>query len=373
MINLAVFFKRSLLIIAILFIGLAGATISKAQGATLEQMAGQMILLGFQGDKTSAKSVADTRLLIQQGRIGGVMYLKFNVSSLANVKAMNEGFLSTGATLPPFIAIDQEGGSIERLTRSVGFKEIQSAYEIARGQSAANAKRIYGAMARDLAALKFNLNFGPVVDLNINKNNPIIARYGRSFSDNAKDVITYASAFVKGHREANMLTSLKHFPGHGSSEKDSHLGFVDITKSWQIEELEPYREMVQNNMVDMVMIAHLYHQEFSGTGKKLPSSLSPNWITGVLRNNIGYNGVVISDDLEMKAIRDNFTLRDTVLLAISAGTDILLFSNTANYRISLADEVRAIIVNEAKRNPVFRAQVEASYARIRNLKDRIVF
>ncbi len=343
-----------------------------AQAVTLEQMAGQMIMVGFQGNKPSDQSIIELSEMIGQGRIGGIMYLKTNISSLDNVKAMNEGFLSMGSSLPPFIAIDQEGGSIERLTRSVGFREIQSAHEIARGQSVASAKRIYGAMARDLAALKFNLNLAPVVDLNINKNNPIIARYGRSFSSDANKVIAYATAFIQGHRSANILTTLKHFPGHGSSKEDSHVGFVDISKVWQIKELEPYRVMVRENMVDMIMVAHLFHQKFSTeAGQQLPATLSPNWITGVLRKEIGYQGVIISDDLEMAAIRDNFTFKETIIRAISAGTDILLFSNTANYRISLADEVRAIIVEEAKVNPNFRAQVEVSFARIRALKNKI--
>jgi len=363
--NIRLFFTKVFLLLFVIFSAVP------VNAATLEQMAGQMILLGFQGNKATDNSVIQMRTLIEQGRVGGIMYLKTNVSSLANVKAMNEGFLSSGAALPPFIAIDQEGGSIERLTNAVGFAEIPSAAYFGSSNSPQRANKIYAGMAKGLARLGINMNFGPVVDLNINKDNPIIAKYGRSYGDDVGVVVTYAKEFVSAHRIAGVITTLKHFPGHGSSEKDSHLGFVDITKSWQIEELEPYRKMVQDNMVDVVMIAHLYHQEFSGSGKKLPSSLSPNWITGVLRNNIGYNGVVISDDLEMKAIRDNFTLRETVLLAISAGTDILLFSNTANYRISLADEVRAIIVNEAKRNPAFRAQVEASYGRIRKLKDRM--
>ncbi len=342
-----------------------------AKAATLEEMAGQMIMLGFQGQNVNDKSVAQTRLLIEQGKIGAIIYLKFNISSLANVKQMNERFLATGAKLPPLIAIDQEGGAIERLTRDVGFKEIQSAREIARGQSVESAQRIYGAMARELAKLGFNLNLAPVVDLNINKNNPIIARYGRSYSDDSEIVTKYAGAFVKAHRQANMLTSLKHFPGHGSSDKDSHLGFVDISRQWQVRELEPYRKMIKNNLVDMVMIAHLYHEKFSPNDKQLPASLSPNWIKGVLRDNIGFEGVVISDDLEMKAIRDNFSQKETIIRAINAGTDILLFSNTANYRPTLADEILKIIVEEARKNPLFAKQIEQSYARIVALKKKL--
>jgi beta-N-acetylhexosaminidase len=351
---------------------LASLQIAKAQTATLEQMAGQMIMVGFQGNIATSQSVVQTRNLIKQGKIGGVMYLKTNVSSLANVKAMNESFLSAGVFLPPFIAIDQEGGSIERLTKAVGFAEIPSAAHFGSSNSPQRAQKIYSTMAKSLANLGVNMNFGPVVDLNINKQNPIIAKYGRSYGDDVKTVVTYAEAFVSAHRIAGVITALKHFPGHGSSAGDSHVGFVDITKTWQAKELDPYRIMVKDNMVDMVMVGQLFHQKLSTeAGVQLPSSLSPNWIAGVLRKQIGYDGVVISDDMEMAAIREKYSLKETIIRAINAGTDILLFSNTANYRIGLADEVRAIIVAEAKASPNFAAKVEASYKRIARLKKRI--
>ena len=345
---------------------------AKAQSASLEQMAGQMIMVGFQGNTASAQSVVQTRSLIKNGKIGGIMYLKTNVSSLANVKAMNNGFLGAGSALPPFIAIDQEGGSIERLTSKVGFAEIPSAANFGKSQSPERANKIYATMAKSLASLGINMNFGPVVDLNINKQNPIIAKYGRSYGDDPKLVVDYAWAFVSAHRIAGVISTLKHFPGHGSSASDSHLGFTDITKTWQANELEPYRIMVKEGKVDMIMVGHLFHQKFStDPSAKLPSSLSQNWITGVLRKQIGFDGVVISDDMEMAAIREIFSLKETVILAINAGTDILLFSNTANYRIGLADEIRAIIVKEANNNPAFREKVEASYKRIASLKKRL--
>lgn len=358
-------------IASVLFVALSLIT-TPASSATLNAMAGQMIMVGFQGDSVAHFSVRDLRLMIREGRVGGVMYLKTNVATLEDVRAMNEGFLGARSALPPLIAIDQEGGSIERLTRAVGFEEIQSAAEIARGQTPESAKRIYARMARELSLLGFNLNFGPVVDLNINPENPIIARYGRSFGKDPVKVAQYAAAFVSAHRSANMLTALKHFPGHGSSTTDSHVGFVDITNTWQALELEPYRALISNGFADMVMVGHLFHQKFSvDPSVQLPSSLSPSWITGVLRNHLGYDGVIISDDMEMAAVRKNFGLRDVVVRAIRAGTDILLFSNTANYHIELADEVRAIIVAEARADKSFRRLVEAAYKRIRTLKKRI--
>lgn len=364
--------KNGLLLKASLFACFVTLFASPSQAATLDEMAGQMILVGFSGSTVDSQSVSGVRDLIADGRVGGVMYLKNNVSDLQTVRAMNAAFMAASNGLPPFIALDQEGGQVERLTRSVGFKEVQSAADIASGMSAEAAGRVYGEMANSLAALGFNLNFGPVADVNFNPSNPVIARFGRSYSADPATVARFAAAFIDAHRGAQVLTALKHFPGHGSSDKDSHEGFVDVTQSWQAAELEPYRQLIGSGHADMVMVAHIYHAAFvDGDAAQPPSSLSPNWISGVLRYQLGYEGVVISDDLEMGAIRSHFSFRDTIVRAVRAGTDILLYSNTANYRLSLADEVRQVLVEEALADPDFKARIEESYQRIVALKQRI--
>ncbi len=335
-------------------------------------MAGQMIMVGFSGNAASDASVKALTDIIANGGVGGVMYLKFNVQSLAAVTAMNAAFTAASPGLPPFIALDQEGGSIERLTGDVGFTEIPSAARIAAAQSPKGAGEVYQTMAEGLSALGFNLNFGPVVDLNVNPDNPIIARYGRAYGRDATRVAAYAGAFVAAHHRERMLTVLKHFPGHGSSRQDSHAGFVDITKSWQADELEPYRTLIRNGLADMVMVGHLFHQKFAvDTDAQPPASLSRTWITGVLRNQLGFDGVVISDDLEMSAIREHFGFRAAIVRAVKAGTDILLFSNTVQYRIGLAEEVRNILIEEAGRDAAFKARIVESYDRIIELKQQL--
>jgi len=216
------------------------------------------------------------------------------------------------------------------------------------------------------------VNFGPVADLNINPDNQIIAKYGRSFGKSAKTVATYDEAFIQAHHDAGLLTALKHFPGHGSSTADSHAGFVDISKTWSPSELDPYKTLFDNGYDDFVMVGHLYHKDYAGSGAvKLPASLSPEWIGGVLRGQLKFAGVVISDDLEMGAIRKLFDLHDTVVDAVNAGVDVLLFSNTAAYSPDLADKVRAILVAEAEADPAFRTKIETSYGRIAAMKARI--
>ena len=358
-------FHRSLAILPLLL--LTGG----AHAQSLEQMAGQMIVMGFQGDDVDDASVIALRDQLAAGKIGGVMYLKTNVKTLDDVREMNAMFRAASPELLPFITLDQEGGSVERLTQDVGFAEIPNAATIAASNTPEQAEAIYGTMAKSIAELGFSVNFGPVADVNLNPNNQVIAKFGRAYSENPETVAAYDEAFVKAHHAAGLLTAPKHFPGHGSSTADSHEGFVDITQSWKPAELVPYKTLMADGLIDMVMVGHLYHAAHSESDAQNPASLSRRWITGILRENMGYNGVVISDDLEMGAIRDHFTLEETVTKAVRAGMDVLLFSNTASYRAGLGQEILDILLKEAEADPEFAALIAASYQRIVTLKARI--
>jgi len=355
--------------VLVALLALTSAAPSAAQ--SLEQMAGQMIIVGFQGDDVGDKSVKAAIAEIAAGTLGGVMYLKTNVKNLDAVEAMNDAFRAASPDLPPFITLDQEGGAVERLTESVGFDELPSAAAVVERYSPDEAEELYAGMARQVAALGFSVNFGPVADLAVNPSNQVITKFGRSYGKSPRTVAAYDEAFIAAHHSAGLLTSLKHFPGHGSSTADSHEGFVDISKTWSPSELDPYRIMFADGYADMVMVGHLYHSSYAGEGSKLPASLSPQWIDGVLRGDLGFKGVVISDDLEMGAIRKVYDLRATVVRAVNAGTDVLLFANTVKPSSGLAAQIRAILVAEAESDPAFRARIEASYRRIVSLKARI--
>ena len=350
---------------------LASLLPATAQTPTLEQMAGQMIVVGFAGDSVDAKGVVNVREQIAEGVLGGVMYLKTNVASLKAVKAMNEAFRAASPDLLPFLTLDQEGGYVERLTRDVGFPETPSAAAVA-AAGIGNVRATYNKMARGIADEGFTVNFGPVVDLNRNKANQVIGKFGRSYGEGANTVTVFAEQFIAAPHDVGLVTALKHFPGHGSSTADSHEGFVDISKTWDPVELSPYQQLFAQGYEDFVMVGHLFHSGYAGDGDlKLPASLSPEWITGVLRTELCFKGVVISDDLEMGAIREHFGLKDTVVRAVNAGMDVLLFSNTAKPRPTLAAEIRKILVDEAEADPAFRARIEESYARIVAMKARI--
>lgn len=345
------------------------AAAQPAFAQSLEQMAGQMIVVGFVGDSVDDKSVAAMRAEIASGDIGGVMFLKTNVASRSAVIAMNEAFRAASPDLKPFITLDQEGGAVERLTEAVGFTEIPAAATIAKTIPVSKARPLFNAQAKAIADWGFSVNFAPVVDLDLNPDNQVIGKHGRSFGSDPKIVTEYARQVVAAHHEAGVLTALKHYPGHGSSTADSHEGYVDITRTWSDKELAPYRQLIGGGYADFVMVGHLIDTEIDASG--VPSSLSHVWITDTLRNSLGFQGVVITDDLQMGAIRDHYGPEETVVRAVNAGVDVLLFSNTVKPRTSLGDEVRAILLKEAEADPAFRARIEESYKRIVALKARI--
>lgn len=355
------------LALAILSLAAAGP----AGAVPLEAMAGQMIVVGFQGDTVDAAAVRQLRALLAESKLGGVMYLKTNVASLPDVLAMNDAFLKATPDLAPFITLDQEGGAVERLTGAVGFAEIANARAIAANNSVAGAVAIYQKMAHAIAQLGFTVNFGPVADVDVNPANQIIAKFGRAFSADPAVVAAYDQAFITAHVQEGLIPVLKHFPGHGSSTADSHEGFVDISKTWSPMELDPYRTLFADGFAGMVMVGHLYHKDYAAAGSQTPASLSPQWVTGVLRGDLGFKGVVISDDLEMGAIRKHFSLRQTVIAAVDAGIDVLLFSNTAAYNPGLSEKIRAILVAEGKASPAFAQRITQSYQRIMALKAKI--
>ncbi len=338
-----------------------------AADVSLEAMIGQMIMVGFVGTGPGDPWPETLVGQIAGGEVGGVLFLKRNVTDRQSVRALNAAFLAAGGATPPLLAVDQEGGIVQRLTAGAGFAERPSARDVARTETPAEATETYAGMARDLRDWGFNLNLGPVVDIDVNPANPIIGALGRSFSADPETVAQYAAAFVAGHRRAGVLTALKHFPGHGSSRDDSHKGFVDITATWSPVELVPYRRLIAEGLADMVMPGHLYLEQMTDPGGMRPASLSRT-AQDVLRTDLGFAGVIISDDMEMQAIEADYTLEEAAVDAIRAGTNILIYSNYAHQRPDLPRELAAILVRRASEDTELRRLIADSYRRIMALK-----
>ncbi len=206
------------------------------------------------------------------------------------------------------------------------------------------------------------------VDVNTNPDNPAIGRLERSFSAHPDQVAEQAAAFIQGQHESNILTCIKHFPGHGSAFNDSHLGLTDITQTWEQAELIPYQRLTQSQRCDTIMTGHLVHREVDPNH---PASLSRAWTRDVLRRDLGFDGVIITDDLQMRAITDHYSLEQTVHLALEAGADIILFGNNLRYDPQIAARANALIVDLVQKGKVSRQRIQSSYKRITRLKQKL--
>jgi beta-N-acetylhexosaminidase len=173
---------------------------------------------------------------------------------------------------------------------------------------------------------------------------------------------------MKAVRDNGMLSCLKHFPGHGSAANDSHLGLTDVTKTWVSSELEPYRMLIKKNNIHSVMSSHIYNATIDSL---YPASLSPNFIEKKLRKELNYNGVVISDDLQMGAISNYYSLEEIVIQSINAGNDILIFSQYFNPDIKLPEKVVQIIKDAVKSGKISEQRINESFERIIKLKKNL--
>lgn len=348
----------------------AGAVkVKKSEESRLRAAIGQMIIVGFEG--ASSKDANFRHLLgkAQRGEISGVLYLQRNLRSSASVIAMNAA-LQKVAPVPVLIAIDQEGGAIQRIPDGLGFPRVPSARTVANKLSPRKAFEAYATLARSLHAWGFNLNLGPVADLDVNPKSPIIGRLGRSFSGAPETVVQYSAAFVDAHRQYGVLTSLKHFPGHGSAKSDSHNRFVDVTETSKPAELTVFRDLIAEDFADVVMIGHTFDAKLQPNGK-LPATLDGQIVTKLLRGKFGYKGAVITDDLEMAAVADSFSLRERVIRAVLAGNDLLVFGNSKSVDPDIDQKVTAILLAEAESNPDMRRAIARSAARISALKGKL--
>jgi beta-N-acetylhexosaminidase len=225
-------------------------------------------------------------------------------------------------------------------------------------------------MAHWLLDAGFNMNLAPVVDVNVNPNSPAIGRLDRSFSNDEYRVYEHASWFVDEFHSRRISTTLKHYPGHGSAVADSHFDFTDITATWQPRELDVYRWLIQDGYRDAIMTGHLFKQDWD---TEYPVSLSQYAITTILRDSLGFDGVVITDELFMKALSDNYGFEESIVATINAGTDILLFNTNIYQDISLTRYIINLVTARVADGSIEESKIDAAYDRIMNLKDNRVF
>lgn len=341
----------------------------------LKEKIGQMIIVGFRG--TEATENSEIYKIIRDLNVGGVVLFDYDVpskSSLRNIENSNQveqliSSLQEYSQTPLFVSVDAEGGKVNRLKPEYGFLPILSAQEMGQDKSLKITNTESQKLSDELSQLGFNLNFAPVVDLNTNKTNPIISALGRSFSADPNIIFENAEVFIENLEDKKIIAVAKHFPGHGSSTTDSHLGLVDVTQTYNDNELEPYKKLIGESKIDAIMTAHIINKNID---PGLPATLSPKFLQNILRDDLGFKGVIISDDIQMGAITQNYGLKEAVILAVNAGCNILIASNNtdAGYDKNISYKIRDIIFNAVKNGEIQREKINESYNLIINLKKK---
>ena len=337
---------------------------------SLSEKVGQLFMpAAFIND--TEEEIQQLEKLISEQHVGGLCFFHSRASAATNFEGkkkivVNENSFDTlknlikryqkAATYPLLISIDAEWGLAMRIENTP-----QYPYAITLGANTKNIDLVYEVgkqIAKDCKAAGIHWNLAPVVDININPNNPVIGY--RSFGDDKHNVVAMATAFVKGTQSEGVLTSIKHFPGHGDTATDSHLGLpvIEKSKAELLEnELYPFQKLVEEG-VDSVMAGHLSVPSLT-TDSKLPSSINKDIITGVLRNEMGFDGVVISDALNMHAVSKNYPIKGELeWLAFNAGNDVLCFAE------HIEEGIQMILKNASE------TQINKSLERIWKLKEK---
>lgn len=345
---------------------------------TLRNKIGQMLIMGFDGSEINEHSPV-AQWLSNDG-LGGVLLFDKDLSTglygknLKNQTQIQQlihqlnhySSLTTVADekIPLLTALDYEGGVVDRLTKIDGCMKTMNAASLATLSSAEFDEEVRQ-MAFTLKSLGFNLNFAPVVDLNLNDKQGIIGTLGRSFSSKPDVVEHVASKFVEIFSSYGIACCYKHFPGHGSAVGDTHEGFVDVSETFNFDELVPYRSLL--NEMDkpvMVMTAHVVNKLLDSQG--LPATLSHEILTGLLRNTIGYDGVIISDDLQMQAISKHYSLEKSLSLTINAGADMVIFANQLGTITApqVIDCIEQLVLNKK----IDQKRIDDAYRRVMRFK-----
>ncbi len=370
--------KKLLIASAILTLGLmvfvSMAATKETENPSLREKIGQMIIMGFDGTEIDDNSYITKA--IKDLNLGGVILFDYYVESQGTPRNITSpeqlskliSDLKKYAKTPMLIATDVEGGYVNRLKPKYDFLPIMSAQEMGATTTTDITKIEAKKIALQLKDVGINMNFGPVLDVNVNPENPVIGYLERSFSADPVEVTNHARTFITEQNKKGVISVVKHFPGHGSSDVDSHLGLADVTNSYQKYEINPYIDLQKEGLLDVVMTAHIMNKNID---PKYPATLSPNFLKKILREEIGFEGVIVSDDMHMKAISDNYGFEEAVIRAVNAGCNLLILSNNGDvYDEELAYKTVDTIYKAVKKGEISIDDINKSYELIINLKKK---
>ena len=344
---------------------LAGASTGKAPLLapdvlpSLEKKIGQMIMVSVPGTELSDQK----REMLRAGWVGGIILFNQNIRTKTQVKEYVKE-LQLNAPVPLFVAVDQEGGEVRRFREDQGFQPLPSLASLGETQNPKLAYRFGLLSGKKLKAVGANLNLAPVVDIDREIPGSIISRYRRSLGKDPEEVSKMALQIVRGMRKENVIATAKHFPTQSVVSVNTHdrAAVTDISLSeLESEDLLPYRRLIQSDMLDAVMLSHIIYKNID---PYFPASLSPQMIQNLLRGQMGYKGLVISDDLRMEAIKGRFPLEVSVVQAVNAGVDVLLVTDNLEKRV-MEGLIKAVQTGKV---PV--KTIEDAYNRIMAIKGK---
>ncbi|CAK7009108.1 beta-N-acetylhexosaminidase [Tissierella sp. P1] len=331
----------------------------KVKSMSLEEKIGQLMIVGFDGIGINEEIVRS----IEDFKVGGfILFARNIVDENQTLKLLNDiKDANTNNDIPLFLSIDEEGGKVSRLPKS--FAKLPEAMKIGKKNDKDISYRTGNILGQRVSALGFNVNFAPVLDINSNPKNPVIGN--RAFGTTIDQVVNNGLEVMNGIRDIGVIPAVKHFPGHGDTEVDSHVKLPRVDKT--IEELKtfeliPFIEAIKEN-VDMVMVAHILYPEID---KEYPATMSSRIIEGVLREELNYDGVIVSDDMTMGAIVQNYTLEDGVLSFIKAGGDIALVCHGKDNQGKVFEKIKEAI----ETGEISQEDIDEKVYRILKLKEK---
>ncbi len=326
---------------------------------TLRQQVGQLFMLGFSGTSVSQELAS----LMSEYRPGGVILFARNLENAAQIIRLTNDLQKLSPGSPLFIAIDQEGGRVSRLP--AGFTIFPPCAVLGRCASTELAYQAAVATATELRAVGINMNLAPVLDVDTNSDNPVIG--DRAFGRRPAQVCELGLAMMAGLQDTKVVACGKHFPGHGDTSADSHkeLPVVQaLLERLQEVELRPFRHCIENGL-EAVMTAHVLYPALD---TDLPATLSPAILSNLLRKQLGFDGLILTDDLEMHAIVDHYGIDDAAVRALHAGADLLLICRDRDRAVAAMDAVYKTV----RAGTISSARLQASLRRIARVKDRFL-
>lgn len=346
-------------------------TAGSGDEAALRRKIASLLVVGFRGDRLTSN---DWIVGAVRNGLGGVILFDRDLETDAarNIRSPEQvtSLVRTLRDASPgrlIVSIDQEGGRTSRLNPSNGFPATMSEAEVGAANNPAVTRDWAQGLVGSLTRIGVNLNYAPVVDLDVNPQSRAIGGLDRSFSADPDVVVANATEEIKVHRAASVKTSLKHFPGLGSAAGNTDFEVVDVSDTWREQELVPFQRLIQAGLADSVLVGHVLNRQLDPT---YPASLSRRTVTDVLRGRLGFRGPAVSDDMQAVAITRRYGAAEAVTLALQAGVDLLVFANQQVYDPSIVDKTIDSVVDSVRAGRLTEGRIDEAVARVDALRPR---